>query len=167
MDENTGHPRQSATKPITRRSSCVAPARHSRCRQTHIRETHTQNALSPSSVCSSGAGVAAVHTTRLPAREKFGRRGACVARSCAKRKTIARKEVLPRSVGCFPVAAPSAPIMVPTPLTRKPLRASSMQSGGVRRWRAAHQRPGPRALFVRRPRRPRPARAGFWGGLKL
>ena len=90
MDENTGHPRQSATKPITRRSSCVAPARHSRCRQTHIRETHTQNALSPSSVCSSGAGVAAVHTTRLPAREKFGRRGACVARSCAKRKTIAR-----------------------------------------------------------------------------
>jgi len=49
----------------------------------------------------------------------------------------------------------------------KPLRASSMQSGGVRRWRGAHQRPRPRALFVRRPRRPRPARAGFWGGLKL
>ena len=49
----------------------------------------------------------------------------------------------------------------------KPLRASSMQSGGVRRWRGAHQRQGPRALFVRRPRRPRPSRAGFWGGLKL
>ena len=130
---------------------------------------HPRNARSPqSSACSSGAGVAVAHTTRLPAwREPFGRRGACVARSCAKRKTIARKEVLPRSVGCFPVAAPSAPIMVPTPLTRKPLRASSMQSGGVRRWRGAHQRPRPRALFVRRPRRPRPARAGFWGGLKL